>query len=312
MSDHRWQGHSHQELFGQIHEGPGAEGSTESIRRWQELTRVLGEIDDGLASALTSAMSGWKGAAAESVHSGLRPLGDWAQEARNAADMMRERAEEQANFISKARNDMPPPVNVRAEDPGLAESFLTHLIGGQTDFEVQEARQNAAEQHAFEVMRTYESATTANTTSLASFAPPPQVVVDSPALQGAPPSPRGNQGITISWGATPVSGLPSPRSAGRSAGAGASTSRRSASGQNRASRENGATRGQGSGRGVPSSGGSRAGGAGSSTVGRGHQSRDDDDSEPVDRGVTEEFGNPGGLFDEPQTLSKPVIGGEPN
>ena len=162
MSDLRWQGHSHEELFEQINEGPGADGSTESVRRWRQLTRALNEIDDGLADALAAAMSGWTGAAADNAHDGLRPLGDWAQQAQEAAELMRDRAEQQAEFVSKARNDMPEPVAVSAEEPGAVESLLTHLVGAQTDYEVQEARRDAAEQRAFEVMRGYESSTTAN------------------------------------------------------------------------------------------------------------------------------------------------------
>jgi hypothetical protein len=284
MSDHRWQGYSHQELFEQINRGPGAEGSTDSVRRWTELTRALGEIDAGLASALASAMGGWQGEAADSARGGLRPLGEWAVEAQQAADTMRQRAEQQAEFVSKARADMPPPVAVTAEKPNPAVSLLTHLFGGQTDFEAQEAQQNAAEQRAFEVMRTYESSTTANTTSLASFTAPPQVVVDAPAVATGSPSSLGQQNVTISWGAVPP-GAASPVSTTGSRG----TERRS-----------GRNAGKGS---------ARAGGNG--TAGK-RTSKGHGDSESVDRKVTEELGRPGGFFDEQQTLARPVIGGEPN
>ncbi|MEU6131727.1 hypothetical protein ABZ805_21350, partial [Saccharopolyspora sp. NPDC047091] len=70
MSDHRWQGYRHEELYEQIHQGPGADASTDSVRRWSELTRTLGEIDGDLAAALNSAMSGWQGAAADNAHGG--------------------------------------------------------------------------------------------------------------------------------------------------------------------------------------------------------------------------------------------------
>lgn len=41
MSDHRWQGHTHAELFEQIHEGPGPDASTTSVQRWIGLRRAL-------------------------------------------------------------------------------------------------------------------------------------------------------------------------------------------------------------------------------------------------------------------------------
>ncbi|SFS40911.1 PPE domain-containing protein [Saccharopolyspora flava] len=274
MGDHRWQGYRHAELYAQINEGPGAHGSTDSIRRWSELTRALGEIDGGLAAATAAARSGWRGHAADSADSGLRPLGEWAQLAQQASAVMRERAEQQAEFIAKARRDMPPPVAVTSEEPGAAVSALTHLFGGQTDYEIQEAAQHAAEQRAFDVMRTYEASTQANTTSLASFAPPPQVVVDAPA--DASGGSGGSSKVTISWGPTAV---PTSSTSGPAPG-------------NTAGGTRSATR--------PS------GNAAKATGKRGRSRRE----EPVEHEVTERLGD-GGFFGEPQTGSRPVIGGEP-
>ncbi|MDA3647826.1 PPE domain-containing protein [Saccharopolyspora indica] len=282
MSEHRWQGYRHPELYAQINEGPGPDGSTDSVRRWSELTRALGDIDAGLASAVTSAMGGWSGIAADSAHDGLRPLGNWAALAQEATTVMRERAEQQAEFISKARRDMPPPVQVTAEEPGAAQTLLTHLFGGQTDYEVQEAEQHAAEQRAFDVMRTYEASTQENTTSLASFAPPPQVVVDAPVRGGSTVS-GGQQNVTISWGPTSV---PAPRGSGS-----ASVAQRTAQ---RTTRPGGA----------PVRGGEVRSGGGGSRVKR-------DRDESVDRKVTEQTGNRGGFFDLVESPSRPVIGGEP-
>ncbi|MBE9376404.1 PPE domain-containing protein, partial [Saccharopolyspora sp. HNM0983] len=226
MGEHRWEGYRHPELFDLINDGPGPDGSLTSVRRWEELTRALGEIDSGLAGAVAAAAAGWRGAAADSAQEGLRPLGAWAEQARQAAADMRERAEQQAEFIGKARRDMPPPVPVTSEEPGAAMTLLTHLFGGQTDHEVQEAERDAAERRAFEVMRTYESATRTNTTSLASFVPPPQVVVDTPGSAGGGGVPGQQQPITMSWGgAAAAGGAAGGALAGGSAAAGAATGR---------------------------------------------------------------------------------------
>lgn len=286
MSDHRWQGYAHPELFEQINQGPGAAGSADSVRRWSELTRALGDIDTGLASALITAMGGWQGVASDSARNGIRPLGEWAEQAQQAADAMRDRAEQQAGFVSKARSDMPPPVTVTAEEPGAAQSLLTHLFGGQSDYEAQETRQNAAEQRAFEVMRTYEASTEANTTSLASFAPPPQVVVDAPSNSGASPSSPGQQNVTISWGA----GHPVP--AARMSSESATARGTNPTGRHDRTSQTGGARGS-----APAAGASEK----SSRRGR---------DEPVDRQVTEEYGRSDGFFDEPHTSSRPVIGGD--
>lgn len=283
MSDHRWQGYQHAELYAQIHDGPGPDSSTASVHRWSELTRALGEIDDGLAAAVTAAASGWQGAAADSARGGLRPLGDWAALARQSGEVMRERAEQQAEFIGKARRDMPPPMQVTSEEPGAAVSALTHLFGGQTDYELQEAAQHAAEQRAFDVMRTYEASTQTNVTSLASFSAPPQVVVEASGTTSSGGSSGSSQmsQITVSWGAA----------AARPPGGGAES--------RPAPAQRGRADTQASGRHGGSDSGARSGRE------RAKRAEDSSDSE-----VTERLGNPGGFFDEPQTLSRPVIGGE--
>lgn len=283
MSEHRWQGYSHQELFDQIHRGPGPDGSTDSVRRWRELERALGDIDVDLASALANAMAGWQGEAAESARRGLRPLGEWATQAQQAAQVMRERAEQQAEFIGKARTDMPPPVAVRSEDPGTAATLLTHLFGGQTDHEVEEARQDAAERRAFEVMRTYEDSTRANTTALASFAPPPRMVVDTPPAATGTGGPVGQQPVAISF--KPAVPVP-PGTAGTA---------RSGS----------------SGRGTTGAGAGGTAHRGKATPARGAAAPQRRGGEPVDREVTEDLGRRGGLFDDDRTPAKPVIGGDP-
>jgi hypothetical protein len=298
MSDHRWQGYTHPELFEQINDGPGAEASTSSVRRWTELTRALGDIDSGIASALSSAMGAWEGEAADNARGGLRPLGEWAVEAQQAAEMMRDRAQQQAEFIGKARADMPPPMRVTAEDPGEAGSLLVHLFGGQTDYEAQEAEQDAAEQRAFQVMRTYEQSTTSNTTSLASFTPPPQVVVDVPAMPAGSSSGIHQPPVTISWGA--VAGAAGGAALGGRAAGAAPGSR--------------ATRGSANGRGDRTTSTGRGGAEGSRGTGAARHSsgKTQQEAEPVDRSVTEQYGRDGGFFDEPRTLSRPVIGGDPS
>jgi hypothetical protein len=286
MSDHRWQGYSHHELFQQIHQGPGADASTDSIRRWTELARALGEIDTGMAAALTSAMADWQGEAAENAREGLRPLHEWAQQAQQAAEVMRQCAEHQADFVSRARADMPPPVTVTAEDPGEAVSLLTHLFGGQTDYETEEARHHAAEQRAFDVMRSYESSTTANTTSLASFNSPPRVVVDAPTAASGSGGTVGKQAVTISW-------VPTPAPAARAPGVATARGAAGRSGQHPTVSSDRPTPTSRSGANAATSKATR------------------EDEESIDRDVTEQFGHPNGLFDQEQHVSRPVIGGEP-
>ncbi|SEP94488.1 PPE family protein [Lentzea xinjiangensis] len=182
MVDHRWQGYSHKELYERIHAGPGASASFTSMERWQGVSAALAEINDDLHSGIALSGAKWEGKAADIARSGLNPIAAWADGARTGADVMRYSAELQAGHISKARADMPAPVAVTAEQPGALVTGLTHLFGGQTDHEKQEAAQDAAERRAREVMSTYASSTTANTSTLGQFSQPPQLQINGSGI----------------------------------------------------------------------------------------------------------------------------------
>ncbi|WP_017973380.1 PPE domain-containing protein [Actinopolyspora halophila] len=282
MSDHRWQGYTHAELFEMLHQGPGPEASDSPVRRWSELGRALEDIDSGMVAALRAAAEDWEGRASESARNALSPLGEWAGRAREAAERMRSCSEQQAECVAKARAEMPPPVEVRAEEPSGLTSTLVHLFGGQTDYEQQERQQDAAEQRAFDVMRTYQASSEANATSLASFEQPPQLVVDVPRQ----PSSGGTQvgDVTISLG--------SSASSGTASGAGSATGR------------GGATRSSGAANGGSSP--ARSGYTGDRA--RGEHAGDAEESEPVVE-VTGTTGD-SGPFDEQRTYTRPVIGGD--
>jgi hypothetical protein len=182
MADHRWQGYSHKELYERIHAGPGPSASFASMERWQGVSTALTEINDDLHSGIAASGAKWSGKAAEIAQAGLNPIAAWADSARSGSDVMRCSAELQAGYISKARADMPSPVKVTAEQPGALVTGLTHLFGGQTDHEKQEAAQDAAERRAREVMSTYASSTTANTSTLGQFSQPPQLQISGTSV----------------------------------------------------------------------------------------------------------------------------------
>lgn len=174
---HRWSGYSHEELYQKINAGPGPKASHASMERWEGVSAALAEINSELHAGVLGSGAKWEGSAADQARNGMNPLAAWADEARGGAEVMRLSAELQADYIAKARADMPPPVKVTAEDPGVVVSALTHLVGQQTDHEIQEKVRNAAEQRAREVMTTYASSTTSNVTTLGQFNRPPQLVI---------------------------------------------------------------------------------------------------------------------------------------
>ncbi|MEU7528914.1 PPE domain-containing protein [Saccharothrix sp. NPDC042600] len=174
---HRWSGYSHEELYQKINSGPGPKASHASMERWEGVSAALAEINAELHTGIVGSGAKWEGSAADQARGGMNPLAAWADEARGGAEVMRLSAELQADHIAKARADMPPPVKVTAEDPGTVLTALTHLVGQQTDHELQEKVRNAAEQRAREVMTTYASSTTSNVTTLGQFHQPPQLVI---------------------------------------------------------------------------------------------------------------------------------------
>ncbi|GAA2664684.1 MULTISPECIES: PPE domain-containing protein [Actinosynnema] len=178
MSDgHRWSGYSHEELYKKINSGPGPRASFTSLERWEGIAGALVEINAQLQEGVARSGAQWQGLAADQARAGINPLAEWADHARTGAVIMRASNQMQADYIAKARADMPEPVKVTAEDPGTILSGLAHLVGVQTDFEVQERAQNIAEQRARDVMTTYASSTTANTATLGQFSQPPQVAI---------------------------------------------------------------------------------------------------------------------------------------
>ena len=178
-SENRWQGYSHQELYNQLHTGPGANAAAPAADTWSGLSDALDELQQDISTGVSASGATWVGVAADSARDALGPLGDWAQQAAAAANMMRISTELQAGLLAKARADMPAPIPVTAEQPDGMVTALQHLIGEQTDHEIQEAASNAAEQKAFQVMAEYESGTTDNTSTLGDFGQPPELTVDS-------------------------------------------------------------------------------------------------------------------------------------
>jgi hypothetical protein len=175
--DHRWQGYSHEELFARLNHGPGPSASATSAQRWRGVAEALAEIDQELSRGVAASGASWEGVAADRARAGIGPLAEWAAQAGTAADVMRLSAELQAEYVGTARAEMPRPVAVTSERPDAVIRGLAHLFGGQTDYEIQEAERNGAEQRAFQVMSDYESNTAGNTDSLGRFSPPPEVVV---------------------------------------------------------------------------------------------------------------------------------------
>lgn len=179
MAGVRWRGYTHQELYDAINAGPGAAASADPAARWGAIATALSEISGDLNAGIGATAAHWSGAASESALAGIAQLARWADEAHANAENVRVSTEVQADYVTQARADMPPPVPT---PPGPSDWLgnLVALFTGQIDAEAVEAAQDAAATRAFEVMSTYETNTTTNTASLRAFDAVP--VVTAPVV----------------------------------------------------------------------------------------------------------------------------------
>jgi hypothetical protein len=176
-----------------INNGPGASASTPQTTYWEALTTELSEIDADLNRKLGELGAAWEGAAGESAQAGLTPLQAWATDAQSGSSLMGSSTEYQADMISRARAEMPEPVEVTTPAPSGWEkvaagaALLTGnagpaaaVVGQAQDHEAQESKQDAASQKAVDTMDSYQSSSEFNRNTLGTFVPPPDVVVATP------------------------------------------------------------------------------------------------------------------------------------
>ncbi|HEX5496506.1 MAG TPA: PPE domain-containing protein, partial [Mycobacteriales bacterium] len=175
----RWQGYSHQELYDMLHSGPGSGAAGAIADRWSGMAGALSDIQQEINAGVTKSGAAWIGTAGDAARNSLGPLGEWAQQAATAADVMRISTELQGDLLAKARADMPAPVAV-PQQPGQ----IGQLVTAQVDYEVAEMSSQLAAQQAAQVMAQYEAATNDNTSTLGDFGEPPALIVDTTPITG--------------------------------------------------------------------------------------------------------------------------------
>ncbi|RDI29810.1 PPE domain-containing protein [Lentzea flaviverrucosa] len=226
MTDHRYQGYAHPELYKMINSGPGVAASIPVEQGWKQIAATLAQIDADLHTGLTKMGAGWESDAADSAQGALSPLAQWAGFAETGATTMESSARLQGEYIAEARKKMPEVVPVTTEKPGFLDYAggaltgplgMAHVIGQQQDHERQEAAADNAAAQAVKVMEDYQSDSRWNSSTLGEFPTPPQVVIDTPppgdtgtgnTRVGFTPSdaglPTGHNTTTPSWTGTPT------------------------------------------------------------------------------------------------------------
>ncbi|MEV6240031.1 PPE domain-containing protein [Lentzea sp. NPDC051838] len=206
MTDHRYQGYDHPELYKMINSGPGVSASIPVEQGWKTIKDTLAQIDGDLHAALAKMGAGWESDAADAAGAALSPLAEWAGFAEKGSGTMESSARLQGEFIADARKKMPEPVPVTTEKPGLLDVGLgvltgpvgmAHVVGQQMDHEKQEAAADNAAAQAVKVMEDYQSDSRWNSSTLGEFPEPPKVVIDTP-----PPANTGTENTRVGYTST--------------------------------------------------------------------------------------------------------------
>lgn len=209
MTDIRWRGIDHRQLYEWINSGEGARASTPQLQYWGQLKESIADIHTTLTDRLSKLGVEWQGTAGETAQSGVNPLQQWAEEVQSNIDSMGRVAQNQADLVATARAAMPEPVPVQTPQPtawASAQAAQAAQAGNPgpaaaiaaqaADFEAQEATAADAQERAIQVMSTYENNSEANRGGLAAFEEPQPVGVEV----------TGPAGTTTSIGYKPTSG----------------------------------------------------------------------------------------------------------
>lgn len=228
MTDVRWEGLTHTEIYQRVHAGPGRTASTAVESAWADTEAVIVGIEERLAVAVRQAGGGWEGQAADATRVGITPLGQWAADAAGDARLTAAGITAQGEQAAWLRNTMPspsaPPWGERPAAPGADPLYLP------ADPQALQQRNTADAAQAVHLMNTYSANAFDNIRLMNFWTLPPAVTVEAApapaaAAAGAPflAAPTGSPvpGAGPAQGG-PVGGGPMAGAGGPTAGGGGS------------------------------------------------------------------------------------------
>ncbi|MBP2334575.1 hypothetical protein JOF41_000753 [Saccharothrix coeruleofusca] len=181
IGNHNFDAQSHQQLYDKIHGGPGSSAAQAVDDAWNGFRAVMANAKAELEAAIRDAGAVWVGAAGEQFTGSAAPLVQWAEDARQAGVATHQSFQAQQSYYTGAVTRMPEPVQVSstANDDWLGiPAGFTHLVGGQTDQDIQEQQANEAKREAVRVMDGYRDGASSAVAALGAFTPPPRVTTE--------------------------------------------------------------------------------------------------------------------------------------
>ncbi|MEO6088271.1 MAG: hypothetical protein ABIQ18_34675 [Umezawaea sp.] len=184
VGNYNFDAQSHKQLYDKIHHDTGAGLADATNSAWLSFRAVMANAKSDVESAVRDAKAVWTGSANESFSGGMAPLVQWAENARAAGVDSHNAFLAQHSHYSGTNDRMPEPVPLTstANDDflGIPAGF-THLVGGQTDQDVEEQKANEAKREAVRMMTGYQGNAGEAVSSVGKFTPPPTVTLDAPA-----------------------------------------------------------------------------------------------------------------------------------
>lgn len=179
---------THQELYAKIHSSGNGSAVDTTNEAWQTFRALMGNAKAEVESALRDANAVWTGPAGEAFSGGMAPLVQWAEDTRAAGVATHNAFLAQRSYYVGTRDRMPEPVQLSstANDDFLGiPAGMTHLLGGQTDQDVEERKAHEAKREAVRVMDNYRSGAVEAAANLGMFIEPPKVTfeVAEPAVE---------------------------------------------------------------------------------------------------------------------------------
>jgi hypothetical protein len=181
MSDVRWEGYSHDEIYARVQQGPGRLASSDAEAAWSTVESTIRAVDAQLSRAVTQIGAGWQGRAADAVHGGLIVMSNWALDAAGDAALTRNGITAQAEQAARLRTAIPPPHTAEWNRMVHEEIPAVGLMSATGDLGALEERMANDHAVAVDMMNRYSSQSSDNQRMMNYWTQPPTVVVEATA-----------------------------------------------------------------------------------------------------------------------------------